>query len=71
MDDGEPDSNDHSNAQVPGDPAGRQCGSRRLKCGYGPVGPQVSMGQVSPVFMELHVKCPIFLSKDYENAENY
>ena len=40
MDDGEIESDDNKNDQLPGDPAGVQCGSRGLRDGCGPVHPK-------------------------------
>ena len=29
------------------------------------------MGSLAPVFMDLHVQCPIFLTNDDENVESH
>ena len=68
MDDGEPESNDGNNDQVPQDSVDGPHWLRRSKGGCGPEGPIASM---APVFIKLHVKCLIFSAKDRENAEGH
>ena len=68
MDDGEWDSYDDSNDQVPGDSAEWQCRPR----GYRVVTyrAQRGMGSVVPAIMSLHVKCPIFSVTDDKNGKS-
>ena len=60
-----------NNDQVPGDPEGGPLAQRGPGDGCRPKGPQGSMGPVAPVFMNLHIKCPIFSTKDEEDSESH
>ena len=54
-----------------GDPVGVPRYPRGWRGSCGPEGPQKTIGPVAPVFMNLHVKCLIFLAKDDEDMESH
>ena len=68
MDDGEPESNDDNNDQVPGDPVS---GLHVPGGPWGGCGSKRPIGLVAFIFMNLHVKCPIISAKDGGDAESY
>ena len=70
-DDGGSESDDSKNGQVHGDQPAKQHRPRIPRGGHGPVKPQGPMGPVVPAYMNLHVKCPIFSTKDDEDAESH
>ena len=45
--------------------------TRILRIGHGPVRPQRPMGPVGSVSMKLHVKCPVFTTKDIEDITSH
>ena len=69
MNDGEPGSNDDNNDQVLRDPVGGQYGPREARGGHGPKETKEPFGPLAPVFMNLHARCPIFSTKDDEDAK--
>ena len=64
-------SDDGNNDQVPGDPQDGPHRPRRPRGCHGPMGFQIPMGSVAPIFMNLLVKCPIFSAKGDEDAGSH
>ena len=62
------ESDDGNKSQVSGDPPGGQHRPRKPRDGHALVKSQRPMGPEVPVFMNLHVKCPVFLEKDDKDS---
>ena len=71
MDDDEAESDADNNDQAPEDPVVRQDPPREPRGGQGSEGPQGPMGLVAIHFMNLHVKCPIFSTKNDKDVDSH
>ena len=71
MDDGETESDDNDNDQVTGYSVGIPHGPRGLRAGCRSEGPEDLWEQLHPVFMNVHVICPIMSATHDEDAENH